>query len=74
MQAEVEKNSNENSASLLRRFTKRVRTSGVLPKVRKQRFFSRPASKFRKKATALKTMAKTKELKRMEKLGKLPTR
>jgi ribosomal protein S21 len=41
---EVERGANENSVSLLRRFTKRVQGAGVLPRVRSIRYASRNIS------------------------------
>lgn len=68
---EVLRNANETTASLIRRFTKRVQGSGVLPRVRKLRYSSRPTSKFTKKKKALKRIIKSEERSLLEKLGKL---
>ncbi len=38
---EVEKNNNESSANVIRRFTKRMQGSGIVPKVRGGRYFTR---------------------------------
>lgn len=71
--AEVKKNQNENTVALLRRFTKRVKSSGVLRRVRKTRFKTRVESHYKRKVHALKTISKTKEIERLQKLGKLPS-
>lgn len=68
---EVNKNQNENSVNLIRRFTKRVQESGVLPKVRSIRYNERPLSKVAKKAKTLKSIAKKKEIEKLKKLGKM---
>ena len=69
---EVKKTGTENSLGLLRRFTKRVQESGVLPRVRGNRYADRPLSKFKRKKGALKVLAKRKVYERLKKLGKLP--
>ncbi len=69
---EINRNANETSLSILRRFTKRVQGSGVLPRVRGIRYHERVKSenvKKAKKLSKLVTWAKTAEL---VKLGKIP--
>ncbi|MDP3725823.1 MAG: 30S ribosomal protein S21 [bacterium] len=68
---EVTKTENESNASVVRRFAKRLQESGVLKHVRRNRFISRPESKFKKKARALKRIVKQKEIARLKKLGRL---
>ncbi|MCK4918374.1 MAG: hypothetical protein KAS02_01140 [Candidatus Pacebacteria bacterium] len=68
----TKKNSNENDMNMIRRFTKKVRNSGILPRVRSIRYNNRKVSKFIKKKEALQGIAKREEIKRMIKLGKLP--
>ncbi|MEK7662358.1 MAG: hypothetical protein AAB355_02615 [Patescibacteria group bacterium] len=69
---EVRKSGNENALGLLRRFTRRVQESGVLPRVRSMRYSDRPLSKFKRKKGALKVIGRRKEYERLRKLGKLP--
>ncbi len=69
---EVTKNNNEPPMSLIRRFSRRVRGSGVLQKVRKKRFFSRKESLYKSKARALKNIEKRAEYEKLKKLGKIP--
>ena len=69
---EVTKNSNENNASVLRRFTKRVQGSGVLPRVRGLRYSSRVLSYYKTKMKTLKTLKKREEIAKLVKLGKMP--
>ena len=71
---EVEKNPNESTASLIRRFTKRVQGSSVLVKVRGNRYAERPQSKFRRKASALRRISRRVEVERLKKLGKIKTK
>ena len=69
---EVSKNSNENSLGLLRRFTKRVQGSGVLPRLRGARFSSRNISENVKKKKTLKYLNQKKVTKELIKMGKMP--
>ena len=70
----VEKNSNENNTSLLRRFTKRVQGSGMLIRAKSMRFRNRPISEAKRKEQTLKKLKRAKERERLVKLGKLPDR
>jgi len=69
---EVTKNNNENDMSIIRRFTKRVRNAGILPRVRSIRYHNKANSKYIKKKDALKKIEKREEIKRLIKLGKIP--
>ena len=69
---EVTKKNNENDMSIIRRFTKRVRNAGVLPRVRSIRYNNRVVSKDIRKKETLKKISKREEIKRLIKLGKLP--
>jgi ribosomal protein S21 len=69
---EVTKNPNETSASIIRRFSKRMQGSGVLRKARSIRYKDRPESPFVKKKRALKRIARQTETERLRKLGKIP--
>jgi|TARA_B100001971_G_C17787375_1_gene332732 ribosomal protein S21 len=68
---EVTKTTNESNVSLLRRFSKRLRSSGVLKRARARRFASRSESKFKRKTRALKRVIKTKEIEKLKKLGQI---
>lgn len=72
--AEVKKNNNENAISLIRRFTKRVQSSGVLPRVRSIRWSKRKPSHFKVKKSALAVLGMRKKYELLKKLGKLPTK
>ena len=68
---EVQKNSNENNLSLLRRFTKRVQGSGVLPRVRSIRYKIREDSFYKRKKKTLEKLERKATLEEMIKLGKI---
>ena len=70
----VEKDSKENSIGLIRRFTKRVRGSGILTRVRGLRYYQRQPSSYVKKKQALKSMVKREKKKELIKLGKITER
>lgn len=68
---EINRNSNETSLSILRRFTKRVQGAGILPRVRGLRYHERIKSenvRKNRKLAKLTEWAKTAEL---VKLGKI---
>ncbi len=69
---ELTKNSNENNLGLLRRFSKKVKSSGIIPRMRSIRYNSRPESNFTRKKKALKTINKRTEIDELIKLGKIP--
>ena len=67
---DIKKNANENNASLLRRFTRRVQESGTIPKMKSLRYSERPKSKLSLKKNALKKLARRNEVEKLKKLGK----
>ena len=69
--AEVVKTGNENNVNLIRRFTKRVQGSGVLPRVRSIRYSSRKQSEYVKKKKTLKVLRRREEVSELIKLGKM---
>ncbi|MEK7192990.1 MAG: hypothetical protein AAB682_02530 [Patescibacteria group bacterium] len=72
IRVEVDKNANENSTSLLRRFTKRVQGSGNLKRARARRYFGRPQSILAKKKLALRRMVYRAKKEADAKLGIVP--
>lgn len=68
---EVKKQKRESSQSLVRRFQKRIQQSGLLLRVRKNRYWKRKESEQMKKRSALKREELKKEYERKNKLGKL---
>ena len=68
---EVHKGSSETNSNLMRRFSKKVKQSGILKEAKKGRYWERPQSPFKKKKSALHRLKKLKERRRLEKLGKI---
>jgi hypothetical protein len=68
---EVNKNQGENTTSLIRRFTKRVQGSGILPRKRKLRYHKRSASKLLAKKRRLISLSKKAKYEELLKLGKI---
>jgi len=68
---EVVKGPNENNLSVLRRFSKRVQGSGVLPRVRSKRYSERNKSENVKRAKTLSRLKKKAEIAELIKLGKV---
>lgn len=66
---EITKNNNENTASVLRRFVKKVRGAGFLQEVRNRRYFTRDASKLRRKQSALTRLERSEKYADMIKMG-----
>jgi hypothetical protein len=69
MALKVNKKEKESSQSLVRRFSKRLKKSGILLRARKLRFKKRKKSNQLKKRAALRREEKRKEYERMKKLG-----
>ncbi len=69
--AEVVRTGNENNVNLIRRFTKRVQGSGVLPRVRSIRYSSRKQSEYVKKKKTLKVLKRRAEVDELIKMGKM---
>jgi ribosomal protein S21 len=67
----IERNANENGLNTLRRFTKRVQGSGILSRVRADRYSKRNETYLSRKTMALRRLARKKEIERLSKLGKL---
>jgi ribosomal protein S21 len=71
---QVEKNQNESSANVIRRFTKRMQNAGVIPRVRKIRYHSRVKSENVRRGAKLKKLVKKVEYEKQLKLGKVQER
>jgi ribosomal protein S21 len=71
---QVSKNPNENNASVLRRFSRKVQESGIIHKVKGNRYNERKESKLKVKKSALKRMARRKEIETLKKMGKMGTK
>jgi ribosomal protein S21 len=68
---EIQRNANENSTSVLRRFTRKVQSSGVLPKVRSNRYKTRNQSPYKVKKQTLKVLKRRAEVAELIKIGKM---
>jgi ribosomal protein S21 len=68
---EVTKNANENNVGLIKRFTKKVQGSGILPKVRSKRYSQRDLSSYKKKKNTLKNLTRKAEIMELIKMGKM---
>ncbi len=71
---ELQKNPNESNTSLLRRFTKRVQGSGILPRVRSIRYSGRVLSSYKVKMQKLSSLSKKAEIEELIKMGKMAER
>lgn len=71
---EVEKNNQESTANLIRRFTKRVQGSGIVNRIRKNRYRKRVKSDMVNRVAKLKKLAKKKVYETDLKLGKIQER
>ena len=67
---EIVKNNGENNASLLRRFSRAVKDSGNIPKMKSLRYNERPKSKLSTKKITLKKLGRAAEVEKLKKLGK----
>ena len=68
---QVNKNNNESSANVIRRFTKRVQNAGIIRKIRGQRYHNRIKSRNVQKESHLKKLARKDEYELNYKLGKI---
>lgn len=68
---EVEKNNQESTANLIRRFTKRVQGSGIIPRMRKNRYYKRSKSSAVTKSARLKKLAGKEKYEKLVRLGKI---
>lgn len=69
---EVVRNPNENALSVIRRFTRKVQGSGIIPRKRSLRFATRTQSHYKIKQRTLKVLARKAEMAELIKLGKAP--
>jgi len=71
MPLKVQKQGRESSQGVVRRFTQKLRRSGILYEARKNRFKQRPESAQLRKRSALRCAGKKEEYLELKKLGKL---
>ncbi len=68
---DIKKTKNDNNLGLLRKFSRKMKISGVLQKKRSLRYFERSISDFKKKANAINKIEKQKEYEKKDKMGLL---
>jgi ribosomal protein S21 len=71
IQIEVKRAAGESTSNLLRRFSKRVQSSGILRKVKSKRYAIRTQSDLKIRRSALKRLEKIAIIERLRKLGKM---
>ena len=71
---EITKNANENNIGIIKRFTKKVQGSGILPKVRSKRYSQRDLSFYKVKKNTLKSIKRKAEIMELIKMGKMAER
>ena len=69
---QVERNNNESSANVIRRFQKRIQGAGIIRRMRDNRYYSRVKSANVRKTSRLKKLAKKEAYEQAVKLGKMP--
>lgn len=68
---EVKKKEGESTNSLLYRFSKIVKQSGILKDAKRKMFYSKKMNRRARRKSAIYRANKTKEIERLRKLGKL---
>lgn len=68
---QVDKNNNESSANVIRRFTKRVQSAGIVQKVRGNRYYTRLKSRNVDRVAKLKKLDRKETYEKQLKLGKI---
>ena len=68
---EVKRNNQESTANLIRRFTKRVQGSGIIMRLRKERYYSRTKSEQVHRSAKLKKLESKARYEKLLKLGKI---
>ncbi len=71
---EITKNAGENALGVIRRFTRKVQGSGIIPRVRSLRSATRVQSKYKVKQRALKIIKRRETMAELIKLGKAPAK
>lgn len=69
---EITRNSGENNISFIRRFSRKVQSSGVIPRVRSLRASGRVQSHYKVKKRALTLIRRRADMAELVKLGKAP--
>ncbi len=69
---EITRNTGENALSTLRRFTRKVQSSGVIPRKRSLRYATRTQSPYKVKMRTLTLIKRRADMAELIKLGKAP--
>ena len=69
---EITKNGNDNNLGLIRKFTKKVQSSGILARLRSRRYSTRKLSEYVRKKKTLKKIAERNRIRELIKMGKMP--
>jgi ribosomal protein S21 len=68
---EIKRNGTENALGVIRRFSRKMQESGIIPKVKGERYAVRPLSKLAEKNLKVKRLARRVEIEKLKKLGKM---
>lgn len=68
---EITRNGTENALGVIRRFSRKMQESGIIPKVKGERYAVRPMSKLAEKNMKIRRLARRVEVERLKKLGKM---
>ena len=71
LNVEIERQGTENSASVMRKFSRRMIGTGIVRHMRGKRYFTRQLSTFGKKKKALRKIARREQFETLIKEGKL---
>lgn len=71
VRVEVKRKGNENSSSLIRRFSRRAMSAAIVRTMRNRRFFSRPLSKNVQHKKKMHSLTKRENYETLLKLGKI---
>jgi ribosomal protein S21 len=72
LNVEITKSGNENSISLVRKFSQKMRSTGILRKIRDRKYWTRNISPTVKKKQALRRIDRTEKYAQLVKEGKAP--
>ena len=67
----IKKDDKKSTSDVLKEFTKKVKTSGVIQKLKSVRFFEKKNNEYKRKKEALRRIEKSNEVERLKKLGKI---
>jgi ribosomal protein S21 len=68
---EIKRNGTENALGVIRRFSRKMQESGIIPKVKGERYAVRPMSKLAEKNMKIRRLSRRVEVERLKKLGKM---